>query len=266
MGKPIARKVIPRPSAGWRYSNNTLHAAFDYSVPIGTPVFAVRAGRILKVVDHIPNLAPDEDGPSGAPANFIPEAIKFKGDRATVAYAHLSPHALVAEGDEVEEGQQIALSGHNGHTTGAHLHVSAVLGHADHNFPELDHLAQSALRPTTGIADNGTTIFPPNRVYGRKKFNELDSGDIVLEDLNFGTRGSDTVRRLQYRLNGIRLVHGAELTINGHYNARTRDEVVKWQVQKRHAVPGNTDASGNVSERQAEILFSASRFRLVHRA
>ena len=264
MGKPLSRKNMNR-TAGWRYSNGTLHAAFDYGVPIHTPVFAVRAGKIMKVVDNIPNLGLDEDGKSGDPPNFILQRIKYKGARATVIYAHLSPHVLVNEGDHVEEGQQIALSGHNGHSEGPHLHISAVTGDATRPFREIAGLAAAtALRPTDGLASNGFTIFPPSRVYGRAKFNELDAGDIVLEELRFGTRDSDTVRRLQHRLNGIHLAGGAELRVSGAYNKKTRDEVIKWQVQKRHAEPGTAEANGDVTPEQAAILFRGQRFRIKH--
>jgi hypothetical protein len=265
MGKPLSRKNMKR-TAGWRYSNGTLHAAFDYGVPIHTPVFAVRAGKILKVVDSIPNLRADENGKSGDPPNFILQRVKFRGAHATVIYAHISPRPpdLVHEGDHVEEGQQIALSGHNGHSEGPHLHISAVTGDATRPFRELDGLAATTLQPTDGVAANGFTIFPPSRVYGREKFNELDAGDILLEELRFGTQDSDTVRRLQHRLNGIPLEGGAELRLSGDYNKKTRDEVIKWQLQRRHAAPGTADANGDVSPEQAAILFSGQRFRIKH--
>ena len=248
---------------GWRYpTSHNLHAAFDYGVPIHTPVFAVRAGKILKVVDSIPNLGVQENGESGDPPNFILQGIKYKGAKATVIYVHLSPRVRVREGDHVEEGQLIALSGHNGHSEGPHLHISAVTGDATRPFRELDSLASDATRPTDGLAANGFTIYPPSRAYGRQKFNELDSGDIVLRDLKFGTRESDTVRRLQHRLNGIRLGGGSELRLSGHYNQKTRNEVIKWQVQKRHAEPDRAEANGEVSPEQAPILFPGQRFRI----
>ena len=264
MGKPLPRKNMDW-TAGWRYSNGNLHAAFDYGVPIGTPVFAVRAGKILKVVDDIKNLKPNEDGNPGDDPNFITQRITYKGAKATVTYVHISKKAFVEEGDQVEEGQLIALSGHNGHSEGPHLHISAVKGETTRPFRELDGLSPAtAAQPTDGLASNSLTIFPPSKVYGGKKFNMLDAGDIVLEQLTSGTRNSDTVRRLQHRLNDIRLQGGAELRPTGNYNANTRDEVTKWQLQKRHATPGTVEANGNVSPEQAAILFRGPRFRIIH--
>jgi len=265
MGKPLPRKNMKSRTAGWRYSsNNELHAAFDYEVPIGTPVFAVRRGKILKVVDHIKNMKPDEDGKSGDPPNFITLRIKYKGAKATVTYVHISKRAFVNEGDEVVEGQLIALSGHNGHSTGPHLHISAVKGEPTRPFRELDGLPKAtAVQPTDGLASNNITIYPPSRAYGSQEFNALEAGDIVLGHLTHGTRDSDTVRRLQHRLNDIRLEGGAELRPSGNYNGATRDEVIKWQVQKRHATPGTVDANGDVNPEQAAILFSGPRFHII---
>jgi hypothetical protein len=266
MGKPLPRKKMNR-TAGWRYpSSNNLHAAFDYGVSIGTPVFAVRAGKILKVVDDIKNLEPNRDGNSGDPPNFIAQRIKYKGAKATVTYVHISKNAFVAEGDEVVEGQLIALSGHNGHSEGPHLHISAVTGETTRPFRELDGLPKAtAVQPTDGLASNGITIYPPSRVYGSQKFNALEAGDIVLDQLTFGTQGSATVRRLQHRLNGIRLDGGADLRPSGNYNGATRDEVIKWQIQKRNATPGTVEANGDVNPEQAAVLFRGPRFHIAQK-
>lgn len=249
-------------TAGWLYSSGAIHAGFDYGVDIGTPVFAVRGGRILRTVDHIPNLDPASDGKSGDPPNFILQAIRYKNQPATVLYLHVSPQLPVQEGDEVQAGDRIALSGHNGHSTGPHLHISVMKGH-NHLAP-FDYLRglSDHTKAPHGLASNGLTIYPPSLVYGRGQPSKLARGDVVLADLKFGTTDSDSVRRLQHRLNGIRLEGGAELPVTGNYLERTRAEVTKWQVQKRHAEPGSPQADGNVRPRQAEALFGR-RFRLV---
>jgi hypothetical protein len=265
MNMPLARKNMNL-TAGWLYSSGAIHAGFDYGVQIGTPVFAVRDGHILKTVDNIPNLDPHAEGHSGDPPNFILQGIMYKHEAATVVYLHVSPNVLVKEGDEIQAGQQIALSGHNGHSTGPHLHVSVLKGH-DHlgPFDYLQELADNSAPPRPGgLASNGITIFPPRLVYSREQPNELAGGTIVLEDLKFGTMDSDSVRRLQHRLNGIHLEDGTELPVTGNYLDMTRAEVTKWQVQKRHAEPGTVMANGNLHPKQAQILFG-QRFNLVHR-
>jgi peptidase M23-like protein len=253
-------------TAGWTYSSGAIHAGYDYGVDIGTLVFAVRHGHILRIVDNIRNMDPGDDGKSGDPPNFILQGIMYKGDPATVVYLHVSPNVLVKEGEEVEAGQQIARSGHNGHSTGPHLHISVMKGHNHTNpFDYLDGLTDASPRPRPGgLASNGITIFPPRLVFAREKLNEMASGTIVLEDLTFGTKNSDSVRRLQHRLNRIHLEGGTELPVTGNYLDMTRDEVKKWQVQKRHAETGTAMANGNLHPKQARALFG-KRFTLVHK-
>lgn len=252
-------------TARWLYPSGKIHAGYDYAVPIGTPVFAVRHGRILKVRDDIRNLPADRDGVSGDPPNFIMQAIHYKREPATIVYLHVSPDVLVKEGDEVQAGQQLARSGHNGHSTGPHLHISVMKGHHQLPFDYLKELIDDSARPVRGLASNGITIFPPRLVYPNAVPHALVGGVVVLEDLQFGTMASDSVRRLQHRLNRINLVGGEVLPMSGNYLDRTRAEVGRWQVQKAHATPGTDAANGNVQPDQIRILFG-SRFELVHRA
>jgi hypothetical protein len=98
--------------------NGGSHPGIDIRLPIGTPVRAVangivesvkedRGGYGFYIVIRHPN-APDPKNPK----------------QATVlhsVYAHLSAQ-LVAEGDIVNKGQEIALSGQTGFATGPHLH------------------------------------------------------------------------------------------------------------------------------------------------
>jgi len=248
---PPKHKVV---TAGWKYPSGGIHAGFDYSVPIGTPLFAVRGGTILLMRDTIPNMDPGQDGKSGDPANFIMLRIMYKKHPATVLYLHISPNAKVKQGDEVKAGDLIGKSGHNGNTTGPHLHIAVMRGH-DHDNP-FDYLSglTSASREPNGLASNGITIWPPSLVYEPAKPQPFASGDIVLEELKFGTKDSDSVRRLQHRLNQIPLEGGAELKITGNYTQKVRDEVKKWQVQHRGVEPGTKMANGDVHPVQAKGL------------
>jgi Peptidase family M23 len=270
MNTPLSRKNMNLTN-GWKYSSGLIHAGYDYGVQIHTPVFAVRDGHILETVDNIPNLDPDKEGQSGDPPNYILQGIMYKHEAATVVYLHVSPNVPVKAGDEVQAGQQIARSGHNGHSTGPHLHVSVLKGHNHlepfdylQRYQPGEDLEHSPPPRPGGLASNGLTIFPPRLVYSRQQPTALAGGTIVLEDLTFGTMHSDSVRRLQHRLNGIHLEHGAELPVTGNYLDLTRAEVTKWQVQKRHAEPGTVMANGNLHANQAQILFG-KRFTLVHR-
>jgi hypothetical protein len=94
------------------------HPGMDIAVPIGTPVLAVANGFVTKVGNDVggygiyvitrhPNV-PDPDHPG-------------KTTTLHSIYAHLSA-ALVAEGETVQKGQQIAESGMTGNASGPHLH------------------------------------------------------------------------------------------------------------------------------------------------
>ncbi len=95
---------------GWREDPNTgeqvFHTGVDLACEEGTPVRASAAGTVLKVwEDELYGLA---------------VKLQHGGDFTTL-YAHLE-EVKVSEGDHVEAGELIALSGTSGRTTGPHLH------------------------------------------------------------------------------------------------------------------------------------------------
>lgn len=255
MNLPLAPKKMSLGTT-WRYSKGDLHAGYDYGVGIGTPVFAVRNGIILATNDDQPNMAPDQEGVSGQEANWVMQGITYKGELATVLYLHVSPNVPVQKGDEITAGQQIALSGHNGHSTGPHLHVAVMTKHRFSDpFQYLSGIGADEGPPTSGIASNGICIFPPSLVYTREPPHPLSKGRVVLAELTFGTKNSDSVRMLQHRLNRIPLEDGVELPVTGNYLELTRAEVTKWQTQKAGATAGTSAANGILTARQAKRLF-----------
>jgi len=85
------------------------HAGLDLAVPTGTPVFASMAGRVTRAGWNAIT------GRSG-----IGAFLDHEGGRNTY-YGHLS-RLMVKVGDMVKKGQQIALSGNTGKSSGPHLH------------------------------------------------------------------------------------------------------------------------------------------------
>jgi len=106
--------AMPLPSnhmnvgTGWRYSKGGLHAAFDYPVPIGTPIFAVRNGTILDCNDGVANNRPGDDGKTGDPSNWILLGITYQGRAASVYYQHLSPGLDVKKGSTSRPARSLA--------------------------------------------------------------------------------------------------------------------------------------------------------------
>ncbi|MFI0929414.1 M23 family metallopeptidase [Streptomyces sp. NPDC021012] len=87
------------------------HSGQDFAVPVGTPVHAAAAGTVVKA-------GPNGGGDGPAYGN----AIVIKHANGTYSqYAHLSL-IQVHIGQTVGAGQQIALSGNTGNSSGPHLH------------------------------------------------------------------------------------------------------------------------------------------------
>jgi murein DD-endopeptidase MepM/ murein hydrolase activator NlpD len=94
--------------------------AIDWQMPEGTPVYAARAGVVVKIKD---------DSSTGGPSmKYDPynNYVLIRHDDGTLGhYCHLQKGGVcVKPGDRVDVGQQIAKSGNTGFSSGAHLHFS----------------------------------------------------------------------------------------------------------------------------------------------
>jgi murein DD-endopeptidase MepM/ murein hydrolase activator NlpD len=89
---------------GWRWGR--MHEGIDIAAPIGTPVLASASGIVVGAGWH--------DG--------YGNLIKLEHlDGSVTLYGHNS-RILVAHGQEVEQGEQIAEMGSTGNSTGSHVH------------------------------------------------------------------------------------------------------------------------------------------------
>ena len=124
-GKNIRRSLMRTPVEGARISSTfgmrdhpvlgftRLHKGTDFATPVGTPVFASGAGEITAMGLH------------GEYGNYV--AIKHNPMLST-AYAHLSAFAQgLRIGSAVSQGQQIALSGNTGLSSGPHVHYEVIV-------------------------------------------------------------------------------------------------------------------------------------------
>lgn len=89
--------------------------AYDFEMPIGSPVVAARAGVVLSVDDRWPDTDHDEQHGN--------RLVVDHGDGTYAIYGHLSQGgARVAVGESVTQGQEIAASGSSGMVATPHLH------------------------------------------------------------------------------------------------------------------------------------------------
>jgi len=89
------------------------HPGIDLGVPVGTPVLAAHKGRVL----------------AAGPADGFGQWVVLDHGGVQTVYGHLSAETVTV-GQTVTTGQQIAVSGDTGQSTGPHLHFEVhVSGH-----------------------------------------------------------------------------------------------------------------------------------------
>lgn len=101
---------------------SSYHKGIDWATPTGTPVYASCGGTVVKAG-------------WGSGYGYV-VYINHEDGRQT-RYGHLSK-VLVSEGQSVQQGDRIALSGNTGISTGPHLHFEILINGTQVN--PLDHL------------------------------------------------------------------------------------------------------------------------------
>jgi len=104
---------------GWRIlmgrSEKTVHTGIDIRAPFGTPVHAVRSGRVT--------FARQDDRGGGL---MIDITSRYQGKILITRYAHLSK-VVVRAGMTVKANQLIGKVGSTGNSTGPHLHFETLI-------------------------------------------------------------------------------------------------------------------------------------------
>lgn len=124
--------------------------AVDIAMPIGTNVYAARAGTVFEVAstNFRGGIDPERDLPAA-------NVIRILHDDGTYAvYAHLNWNTIrVQPGDTVKKGEYIADSGNTGFSTGPHLHFAVIRnkGLRLESVPvEFEGQNNQAIAPATG--------------------------------------------------------------------------------------------------------------------
>lgn len=135
---PCEPEAVPATPDGWALPGpwELIHAdpsvleqphhdypAWDWAIPEGTPIYAIRGGTITNIHTW-PHNWWDQDcdvSPSGCDACGTGLTIT---DTDGTAYTYCHGRALTAQlGQSVTAGRQIMLSGNTGRSTGPHLHL-----------------------------------------------------------------------------------------------------------------------------------------------
>ena len=95
------------------------YPAWDFGVPIGTPVFAIRGGTVVHTSSWAGNCYGDRAGCIDACGTGV---TVEEADGTRWIYCHAS-ELRVQEGDQVTAGQQLMASGNTGNSSGPHVHV-----------------------------------------------------------------------------------------------------------------------------------------------
>ncbi|WP_418667399.1 M23 family metallopeptidase [Allofournierella sp.] len=109
---PLARHVL---TAGWLYSDGSLHRAVDLQAAVGTPVYAAAVGTVSAVHQWNGTVT---CGDTNSYGNMVKLA---HGEGLETLYAHLDRLAVVPD-QPVSAGEVIGYSGNTGHSFGPHLH------------------------------------------------------------------------------------------------------------------------------------------------
>ena len=126
-------------------------AAYDFEMPIGTPVVAAREGIVVGTVDAFDDAGSIEDARFLERANAV---TILHEDDTTATYAHLRRGIVVAAGERVGVGQLLGYSGNSGYSGGPHLHFEV-------EIPDFDRAETVAIRFVGDTVATRGIAYPP---------------------------------------------------------------------------------------------------------
>ncbi|WP_299491526.1 M23 family metallopeptidase [Acaryochloris sp. IP29b_bin.137] len=144
-----------------RTHNGRMEYAYDYAAGIGTPIYAMRAGRVISLQDKYP----DWGGGKEQIHRFNHVWLEHEGGYRS-AYVHLQQgfrqRVNLKIGDQVKAGQIIGYSGNSGWSSGPHLHVEVHRADERYRFTQTVPFAISSTcslgRQATDLTPKSSTV------------------------------------------------------------------------------------------------------------
>ncbi len=101
-----------------RFKPGGVHSGIDFACPIGSALFNVAPGKVIRVHDE----------PFGASGRFVVMAGRLQFSTLAWSYSHME-QVDVRLGQELGPGDLVGLSGNTGNSTGPHLHFEIRRGY-----------------------------------------------------------------------------------------------------------------------------------------
>lgn len=241
MSPPADAHMLKKITATKRYSSGRAHFAYDFAMPIGTPLYAVGPGVILDCNDGVRDQPRGRSAGPNSPSNWVLLGTTWKGKKITVYYQHMTRGLRVKKGQKVREGQRIGSSGNSGNTTGPHLHIAASWGHRTSRYAYL-----------ANAGDNNVVIFPTPTVWADGKVvpkakavaktTAVAKVTVKLSGLVPG-QSNPHIRTYQQALRAFGMAKHNPSGATGHYGKETK-AMTRAAYHKLGWLSGNLDVPG----------------------
>lgn len=146
LGKPVQNGILTQEYGSTTFARRAyrtkFHNGVDWSVPVGTPVFASADGTVVA--------ADNNDLSSWRKYQYGRYVLIKHDNNLTTLYAHLS-RQVVSRGAEVKRGDIIGYSGNTGYSTGPHIHFTVYWAPS---------VQLKSIPPAAGLVPVGVTIDP----------------------------------------------------------------------------------------------------------
>lgn len=133
--RPVPVDEINWPLANYRYGGiffeDVVHTGVDIPGPVGTPILAAGAGKVVWAGFGLLNFSEDSTGDPYGLAIGIRHDFGYQNEPLYTLYAHMSEIYVVRD-QIVQAGELIGLMGETGVVTGPHLHFEVRVSRNDY--------------------------------------------------------------------------------------------------------------------------------------